>query len=121
MSPEEAGVFIDTQPAGEIQGTAGDGTTPGVGNLRILRAIPGGAAALPEEAYAAAVLFGALGLLWAMRRNLGQENGHVHIGGTAAIVFLLFYLIATGVIRVLASNLAARGDSSLARGVAFFA
>jgi len=41
--------------------------------------------------------------------------------GTAAFVFLFYYLIATALVRIAASNLAGRGDTSFARGFAFFA
>lgn len=90
------------------------------GKIRPFRVLPGGAEAIPDEWYAAGIMLGALGLLWAMRRNLGAESGHVHIGGTSAIVFLLYYLIVTGLLRVGAGFLAERGDTPLARGFAFY-
>ncbi len=66
--------------------------------LRPFRVLPGGAQAIPDEWYAAAVMLGALLLLWVLRRNLGHEEGHVHISGTAAIIFVLYYLIVTGIV-----------------------
>lgn len=89
--------------------------------LRPFRLLPGGAQAIPEEVYAGGIVAGSLVLLWLMRRNLGNESSHVHIGGAAAITFLLYYLIVQAVLRVVAGNLADRGDTALARGVAFFA
>jgi hypothetical protein len=90
------------------------------GNLHPLRAIPGGASAIPEEWVAAGIMLGALGGLLLVRKNLGTE-GRTIASGTAAIVFLMYYLIATALVRLVASNLAHRNDSGIARGVAFFA
>jgi hypothetical protein len=94
-----------------------EGRPPG---LRPFRIIPGGASAIPEEAYAAGILALSIVGLWAIRRNLGPE-GRTMASGTAAIVFLFYYLIVTAIVRVAASNLAERGDTALARGFAFFA
>jgi hypothetical protein len=88
--------------------------------LHPLRAIPGGASAIPEEWVAAGILLGALGGLLLIRKNLGTE-GRTIASGTAAVTFLLYYLIATALVRLVASNLAHRSDSGLSRGIAFFA
>jgi hypothetical protein len=91
--------------------------------IRPLRVLPGGAQAIPEEYFAAGVLVVALGALWVIRRNLGNEASHVHVGGTAAIVGLLFFLIYTAVTRIAISFAAANGDrdTTATRGFAFFA
>lgn len=97
---------------------------PGPGDrLRPFRLLPGGAGAIPEEAYAGGIVLGSLVLLWLMRRNLGNESAHVHVGGSAAIVFFLYFLIATAILRIAAGNLADKlgPDSAFAKGVAFFA
>lgn len=88
--------------------------------LHPLRAIPGGASAIPEEWYAAGIILVSLGGLYLIRKNLGTE-GRTMASGTAAFVFLFYYLIVTALVRIAASNLAGRGDTSLARGFAFFA
>lgn len=93
----------------------------GATRLRPFRLLPGGAQAIPEEVYAGSIVLGSLLVLWLMRRNLSNESAHVHVGGSAAITFLLYYLILTAILRVIAGNLADRGDTSFARGVAFFA
>jgi hypothetical protein len=56
-----------------------------------------------------------------MRRGLGHDATHVHAGGAAAFTFVAYYLIVTGMIRLLAARLAERGDSPLARAVGFYA
>lgn len=91
--------------------------------LRPFRIIPGGAAAIREEWVAAAVILGALALLWIMRRNMANEPGHVHVGGTAAIVFLLYYLIATAIIRAFIDFASKGGERNtpVTRGLGFFA
>ena len=63
---------------------------------------------------------GSLLALVMIRKGLGNEAAHVHVGGSAAIVFLLYYLIVTAIVRIAAGNLAGR-DTPLARAVAFFA
>lgn len=88
--------------------------------LRPFRILPGGASAIPEEVYAAGIMLASLAGLWLIRRNLGPE-GRTMASGTAAIVFLFYYLIVTAVVRIAASNLADRGDTPLARGFAFYA
>lgn len=91
--------------------------------LRPFRVLPGGVNAIPDEWYAAAVLIAALLILWAIRRNLGNEPGHVHVGGSAAIIGFLFYLVFTAVTRVGITFAAAGGDrdTSLTRGLGFYA
>lgn len=98
----------------EVETTAG-------GRLRPFRVLPGGASAIPEEYYAAAILGGAiLGLVFL--RKTGSDAEHVHIGGASALVVLFYYLIVTALVRLIAANLAAkRGDTPLARAVGFFA
>lgn len=88
-----------------------------------LRIIPGGADAIPDEWYAAGVLIAALGTLWIIRRNFGNEAGHVHVGGTSAIVGFLFFLIFTAVTRVGIGFASAHGDRDTAatRGLGFYA
>jgi hypothetical protein len=95
--------------------------TAEVAEIRPLRVLPGGAQAVPEEYVAAGIMAGALVLLWAMRRGLGHDATHVHAGGAAAFTFVAYYLIVTGMIRLLAARLAERGDSPLARAVGFYA
>jgi len=90
------------------------------GGVRPLRVIPGGASAVPEEWYAAGILLGSLAGLWIIRKQLGTE-GRTMASGTAALVFLFYYLIATALVRIIASNVAQRADSSFARGFAFYA
>lgn len=90
-----------------------------VRSIRPLRILPGGAEAIPDEWYAGGIMLGALGVLWMLRRGLGTEN-HVHIGGTSAVVFLLYFLIVTGLLRVAAGFIAERGDTPFARAFAFY-
>lgn len=95
--------------------------SPGA-RVRPFRLIPGGAQAVPTEVYAGSIVLGSLLLLWLMRRNLSNESSHVHVGGSAAITFLLYFLIVQALIRVVAGNLAdKRPDSPLSEAVAFFA
>jgi len=96
------------------------GDSPPGARIRPFRIIPGGASAIPDEVYAAGILLLSLGGLWFIRRKLGPE-GRTMASGTAAIVFLFYYLIVTAVVRIAASNLADRGDTPLARGFAFYA
>ncbi len=89
--------------------------------LHPFRVLPGGRQPVPEEWVAAAIMGGALLFLWIARRNLGEDSAHVHVGGTAALVFTAYYLIVTGLLRLAAARLADRGDTPIARGFAFFA
>jgi len=90
--------------------------------IRPFRLLPGGAQAIPTEVYAGSIVTGAIVLLWLMRRNLSNESSHVHVGGSAAITFALYYLIVTAVLRVVAGNLADRNPNSpVTQAVAFFA
>lgn len=90
------------------------------GTLHPLRALPGGASAVPEEWVAAGILLASLGGLLLIRKNLGTE-GRTMASGTAAVVFLLYYLIVTALVRIVVGAFAARNDSGLSRGLAFFA
>ncbi len=104
-------------PEDEVSG-APTGRPP----LRPFRALPGGATPIPDEWYAAGVLLGSLGILILIRRNLGPE-GRTLVGGTAAVVGFLYFLIYTGVVRVAIDFLSDSGerDTPLTRGLAFFA
>lgn len=90
------------------------------GNLHPLRAIPGGASAIPEEWVAAGILLASLGGLFLIRKHLGNE-GRTMASGTAAVVFVFYYLIVTALVRIVASYMAGKNDSGFARGFAFFA
>lgn len=92
-----------------------------VAEVRPLRILPGGAAPQPTEVWAAGIMLGALALLWAMRRGLGHDASHVHIGGAAALAFAAHYLIVTGILRLVAAALAQRSQGPLAEAVAFYA
>lgn len=107
QSPEDIEDFAAVEPARRI--------SP-------LRVLPGGAEAIPDEWYAAVVMLGALGLLWAIRRKMGQDAAHVHVGGTAAIVFLLYFIIVTGLLRISLDFFTDGGkrDNPFTRGVAFY-
>lgn len=107
MDPEDA---IEAQAAREQGGV-----------IRPFRVIPGGAEAIPEEYYAAGIIFGALALLYLVRRNLGAE-GRTMVSGTAAVVFLLYFILATVLVRTWISLLSAGGerDTAFTRGVATF-
>lgn len=88
--------------------------------LRPFRVLPGGAQAVPEEWYGAAILAGSMiGLM--MIRRAGATADHSHIGGAAAFTFLFYYLLVTGIVRLAAANLAQRRDSPFARALGFFA
>jgi hypothetical protein len=89
--------------------------------LHPFRVIPGGARPVPEEVWVAAIILGALGFLWISRRGLGHDASHVHAGGTAALVFLAYYLIATAFVRLAAAKVAERSEGPFARALAFFA
>lgn len=106
----------------ELAAAAAVGPAP-PGALRPFRVLPGGARAVPDEWYAAGVILASLGILWAMRRNLDAEPGHVHVSGTSAIIFLLYYLIVTGLVRVAISAISRGGerDTPATRGLSFFA
>lgn len=91
--------------------------------LHPFRVIPGGATAVPDEWYAAGVLVVALAALWMIRRNLGNNADHVHVGGSATMVGLFYFLIFTAVVRI-GITFASRGgerDTPATRGLAFYA
>jgi hypothetical protein len=92
-----------------------------VRRLHPLRVLPGGARPVPEEIWVAAIVLGSLGFLWLSRRGLGHDASHVHAGGTAALTFLAYYLIATAFVRLVAAQVAERSEGPLARAIAFFA
>jgi hypothetical protein len=90
--------------------------------LRPFRLLPGGEQAVPTEFYAGSIVAASLLLLILIRRNLSNEASHVHVGGAAAITFLLYYLIVQALIRVVTGNLAERyPNSPVTEAVAFFA
>lgn len=92
----------------------------GSSNIHPLHAFPGGASAIPEEWVAAGIMLGSLGALFLIHKKLGNE-GRTMASGTAAVVFLFYYLIATALVRIVASNLAGHGDNGVSRGFAFYA
>jgi len=91
------------------------------GGVRFLRAIPGGAAAVPEEKAVAVLLLVLLLSLVLLRKAFrgGLGAGHLHIGGLDAILVGIYLMMWTAVLRTFAGWLSDKVPEGTGGAVAY--